>query len=96
MIQNIGLYAYQYNLNEVWQKTSYWNQNVVEMLLIPTVGSQLIPYTNSSPGISGPVVKGLNLSLWKHIQMADVYLKKNILHPPGMLCFFLVCRLTNF
>ena len=36
MIQNIGLYAYQYNLNEVWQKTSYWNQNVVEMLLIPT------------------------------------------------------------
>ena len=37
MIQNIGLYAYQYNLNEVWQKTeTYWNQNVVEMLLIPT------------------------------------------------------------
>ena len=36
MIQNIGLYAYQYNSNEVWQKTSYWNQNVVEMLLIPT------------------------------------------------------------
>ena len=36
MIQNIGLYAYQYNLNEVWQKASYWNQNVVEMLLIPT------------------------------------------------------------
>ena len=36
MIQNIGLYAYQYNLNEVLQKTSYWNQNVVEMLLIPT------------------------------------------------------------
>ena len=36
MIQNIGLYAYQYNLNEIWQKTSYWNQNVVEMLLIPT------------------------------------------------------------
>ena len=36
MIQNIGLYAYQYNLNEVRQKTSYWNQNVVEMLLIPT------------------------------------------------------------
>ena len=34
MIQNIGLYAYQYILNEVWQKTSY--QNVVEMLLIPT------------------------------------------------------------
>ena len=53
MIQNIGLYAYQYNLNEVWQRTSYWNQNVVEMLLIPTVCSQLIPYTNSSPGISG-------------------------------------------
>ena len=36
MIQNIGLYAYQYNINEVWQKTSYWNQSVVEMLLIPT------------------------------------------------------------
>ena len=36
MIQNIGLYAYQYNLNEMWQKTSYWIQNVVEMLLIPT------------------------------------------------------------
>ena len=36
MIQNIGLYAYQYNLNEVWQETSYWNQYVVEMLLIPT------------------------------------------------------------
>ena len=36
MIQNICLYAYQYNLNEVWQKTSYWNQNVVEKLLIPT------------------------------------------------------------
>ena len=35
MIQNIGVYAYQSNLNEVWQKTSYWNQNVVEMLLIP-------------------------------------------------------------
>ena len=34
MIQNIGLYAYQYNLKEVWQKTSYWNQNVV--VLIPT------------------------------------------------------------
>ena len=36
MIQTIGLYAYQYNLNEVWRKTSYWNQNVDEMLLIPT------------------------------------------------------------
>ena len=36
MIQNIGLYAYQYNLNEVWQKTSYWNRKVVEMFLIPT------------------------------------------------------------
>ena len=36
MIQNIGLYAYQYDLNEVWQKTSYWNQNVVEVLLIST------------------------------------------------------------
>ena len=36
MIQNIGLYAYQYNLNKVWQKTSYWNQNVVEMLLMLT------------------------------------------------------------